>query len=301
MAVELEASARLSSDLANRSELAGATVASKELDALEPAASASGEATTEFGATVEEWLNSPYSIVETQDQGGSDSAETQAGITVTYDAAAVPKSKKTAAALKDLEEGTQTLRTQAEEATSAVEALEEELGTVPAEVDVLEEREEEKVEEEEEQTERCEPPTEGAYPCAGRGLPADAQEITTHDESWAIADTPSGNIRCYIGSPGGVDGVLQCAVNSWDSSMMPNYDPMTDGKTVVHSLANGGPAELGQSGGVPFELPSVETMQYGNVYYWKDFVLASDQSGLTVWSVRSGHGAFFNKQGFHPF
>lgn len=83
--------------------------------------------------------------------------------------------------------------------------------------------------------------------------------------------------------------------------MLPNFDSRSGRRVSVSLKANGGPAELGQMSGVPFETPSTETMQCGHAYYWDDFALDSEESGLTVWSIASGHGAFFNKDGFHPF
>lgn len=301
MAAELEASARLSSDLTSRDELAKATVANLELDALEPAALESTEAIAAFQTTVEKWLNSGYFIVKTGDENGLDAGdEALSNVIVTYDPAAVPKSKKTVETLKDLEDGSQELATQGKEATQAVETLEEELTNAPTETVLAEEEAAEGGEEND--PHECIPPVEGAYPCAGEGLPRGAQQITTYGDIGAVSETPSGNIHCYIANATSeVDGLLWCAVNSWEPSMMPNYDSMSGGKITVALSANGGPADLGQLGGVPFETPSVETMQYGNVYYWEDFVLASEDSGLTVWSLNTGHGAFFNKGGFYPF
>ena len=89
--------------------------------------------------------------------------------------------------------------------------------------------------------------------------------------------------------------------------MDPNYDENSGGLLGVGLGVDSGPATYAQRSDVPNYTggnpgaPAGQVMEYGNVYDWGDFVLASDENGLTTWSLVSGHGAFFNRAGFHPF
>lgn len=324
LAAQLEESASLASDLDARTDVAEGSVASLQLDALDSSVTETRETTDALNETVDEWLHSPYFIVETVGEqaggagtsniGSSESGNSSAPgsrVIVTYDAAAVPKSKKTSSALKEMEAGESTLVEQTQSATEAVEELEQAVEEL-AGAKELEAVEETVVEVEEadeaDDTSGCAPPVPGAYPCAGRGLPADAQPIQTVGELGAAAVTPSRNIGCSLHPASSAhDSFLMCLVESWDSSMDPNYSDDGGGAMGMDLKADGGPATFTQYGGVPGHLgvnpgiPAGQVMDYGNVYYYGDFVLASEENGLTVWSLVSGHGAFFNKDGLYPF
>lgn len=158
-----------------------------------------------------------------------------------------------------------------------------------------------------ESTGSCKAPVSGAYPCAGQGLPDGAQKIQTYAGDEATAVTPSGNIGCDINGPGAYGGAgVTCLVGNWDQSMVPNYDQHQGGMPAVGLGADSGPAAIGQKSDAPNytghnQAPAGQVMQYGNVYYFGDIALASEENGLTVWSLVSGHGAFFNRDGFWPF
>lgn len=323
LAAQLEESASLASDLDARTDVAEGSVASLQLDALDSSVTETRETTDALNETVDEWLHSPYFIVETVGEqaggagtsniGSSESGNSSAPgsrVIVTYDAAAVPKSKKTSSALKEMEAGESTLVEQTRSATEAVEELEQAVEE-PAGAKELEAIEGTVVEveatEEADDTPGCTPPVPGAYPCAGRGLPASAQQIQTVGEYVATAVTPSGNIGCDVYVGGSYPSSMSCVVMSWDPSIDPNYSEDPGGKPSVWLRSNEGPATLSQvseapafTGAYPGD-PAGQVMDYGSVHYYGDFALASEENGLTIWSLVSGHGAFFNRGGFYPF
>ncbi|MGQ4576310.1 hypothetical protein ACUH93_07880 [Dermabacteraceae bacterium P7006] len=144
----------------------------------------------------------------------------------------------------------------------------------------------------------CVAQVDGAYPCAGRGRPTEAQQLRTVVNGNGTLVTPTKNIGCDI-SPEGVS----CLVNSWPESIKPDdYDENFGGATIIF-LGNSGPALLGDRTDVPNytganQLPAGQPLEYGTVWYEGDFVFASDFKGLTVWNTRSGEGMFLNREGY---
>lgn len=317
LAAQLEAAAPLVSNLNARTDAAEVIGTSQHLEALDGHVAASREATAALDETVDEWLRSPYftgEVGEAQQPEEIDSAPSEEArgsttpnqVKVTYDSAVVPRAKKTPSALKELEQGEARLTEQAEVAIEAVEELEEAVATFEGAVEESEEVFEEP--EEAAAAPECAPPVPGAYPCAGRGLPEDAQLIQTVGDYGATAVMPSKNIGCDLFTVATETGTsMSCGVADWPPSMYPDHDPNNGGFIGVALRADSGPATLTQKSEVPNYSgakpgsPAGQVMEYGNVYHWGDFALASEDNGLTIWSLVSGHGAFFNSEDFYPF
>ena len=154
----------------------------------------------------------------------------------------------------------------------------------------------------------CVAPVEGAYPCAGGPIPEGAQQLKevagNYGLSWAGAQSPSGNITCDV-TPGGGDsaaGVL-CSVAGWPDSFNPDYEH--EGGYPVAGMGENGPFTLGGKGDPMLSKNSGSfdgtVLPYGTVWYFLDFVIASEENGFTVWNATSGYGALMNKSGFYPF
>lgn len=147
----------------------------------------------------------------------------------------------------------------------------------------------------------CTAPVGGAYPCAGRPIPVSAQEIT-NVSSYGVATVvmPSGNIGCDIFLNG-----VTCVVESWSADVNPSYDPNMGGY-VTAGVGQEGPAKLGQGTDTPgFKggagSPPGQVLPYGTVWYFGDYVLSSEKSGLTFWNASTGSGALIKRAGFFPF
>lgn len=148
----------------------------------------------------------------------------------------------------------------------------------------------------------CVAPVPGAYPCAGRGIPAEATELT-NTGAYGITTfmMPSRNIGCDVYSNG-----VTCVVDSWATSIFEGFDPHIGGY-VTAGVGDSGPAYLGQGTDVPAftganpGAPAGEIIPYGTVWYVGDYVFSSAKSGLTLWNARTGEGALIKRAGFYPF
>ncbi|AOZ72937.1 hypothetical protein BK816_06230 [Boudabousia tangfeifanii] len=151
----------------------------------------------------------------------------------------------------------------------------------------------------------CQPPVPGAYACAGKGRPAEAQPIPTVGESYgrtvATLQTPSKNIGCDIDDAG-----VACLVQSgWPKEIYADYNEFQGGQVDIHLNGNG-PVTLGQKSDAPdwpgFNgIPAGHILPYGTVWYYGDYAFASDKTGLTFWNVKTGYGALINRKGYQPF
>lgn len=149
------------------------------------------------------------------------------------------------------------------------------------------------------------PPVPGAYPGAGGPIPQHATKIKTvhsagYDLKTAIIKTPSGNIGCEIG-----EGYSGCGVDSWnEDNLYP--DPMWGSLWWVDFDRGEGPMKpiVSHRGDAPLYMwgdPNPQVVNYGDVVYYGDFVCASEQTGLTCWNHKTGHGALLNKAGLKAF
>lgn len=156
----------------------------------------------------------------------------------------------------------------------------------------------------------CVAPVEGAYACAGGPIPADAKQLPVQIDPvngtpFVGAQTPSGNINCdALDANVAADARVVCSVRGWTTEMVPNYDPNTGGYPAA-GLHSTGPASMGTKGDPMMNMNSGsfigETLPYGTVWYYGDFVFASQESGLTFWNAKSRYGALINRDGFYPF
>ena len=153
----------------------------------------------------------------------------------------------------------------------------------------------------------CVAPVAGAYPCAGGPIPDGANPLPgfvpvhtgTYDEVAALT-TPSGNIQCSVQTSETV-----CLVGSWEARDLPGFIEEQGGAGGM-TLTGSGPATYSIHSGAPiaWERPSgvsPQTVPYGTVWYFQDYVFASEENGLTVWNTKTGYGALVNRSGLTPF
>ncbi|OKL46210.1 hypothetical protein BSR29_08160 [Boudabousia liubingyangii] len=141
----------------------------------------------------------------------------------------------------------------------------------------------------------------GGHPCAGGPRPKDAKPIETVGRGYATLRSPSKNIGCEINYRG-----ILCVVGGWKPKMDPNYNPHMGGVVAI-GLSDQGPVGLGQKtdaptwkGGVE-GIPAGQILPYGTVWYYGDYVVASEKTGITFWNVKTGFGALIDRQGYSPF
>ncbi|AOZ72936.1 hypothetical protein BK816_06225 [Boudabousia tangfeifanii] len=148
----------------------------------------------------------------------------------------------------------------------------------------------------------CVEPVKGAHECAGRKLPDGVPPAQAIGEGeTALLQTPTENIGCAFTKTSGY-----CVVKSWQDRPEPEYHAK-EGGAVTFVLDQSGPSKLGEKNDVPViwahlpGYPEPETLDYGGLRHWGDFVFATDHTGLTIWNHKTGYGALINKAGYHPF
>lgn len=253
----------------------------------------------ELDSAIDKQAQSPYLEV-TRDTGIDEQI-----LSVRADTAAVPPKEKTERATESLEESAERLDSLTETAIKKVDAVSERAALSATELIPLEEEEEEPESDEW----ICNPPVPDAYRCAGGPVPAEAQRLGNLETGRTSAMMPSENVVCALHplEDGAEAGHIRCTVFSWPESMLGPEVPDEDkvGHIQVEMYVDSGSAFLAPSSTRPYgpgtSLPTPQVLEYGKVYYWDDLVLASSEKGLTFWSVKTGHGALVNKNGFHPF
>lgn len=147
-------------------------------------------------------------------------------------------------------------------------------------------------------------PVEGAYIHAGGKRPSDAIKIPSLDGpngfEVAVLKTPSGNIICdfddYQNAENG-----GCHIYSYDEE--DTYNLEGEGYNYL-SMMNGQFPTLGKRDDVA-NYSGLEDKaliaDYGNNYYFNDFVCNSAYEGLTCWNTKTGHGAFINREEYLAF
>ncbi|MGO1590867.1 MAG: LppP/LprE family lipoprotein [Ancrocorticia sp.] len=146
---------------------------------------------------------------------------------------------------------------------------------------------------------------ENAYPGAGGPAPDGAKAITSvytpssSSPEIAMIVTPSGNIGCDFTTnpdygPGcGVESYIQDAPYGGDESGNNWW-----------FFFDGGQATLGTKGDAPYYItPGTEGQEvgYGDVVYYKNFVCASEETGLTCWDSNTGHGVWMSGDASETF
>lgn len=153
----------------------------------------------------------------------------------------------------------------------------------------------------------CDAPVEGAFPCAGQGIPDEAKLVSSVGQvaymkgDIATIMLPSEHIGCEV-----VHERLTCLVTTWPDDIDPNRDVRVPGATSINLDADG-PTHMEAKADAPFwgggieGVPRGQVLPYGTVWFYKDFVFASEPNGLTFWNVNSHHGALINGDGYWPF
>lgn len=156
-------------------------------------------------------------------------------------------------------------------------------------------------------TSECVPPVLGAYPCAGGPVPEGAEllrnvgSVRYIEGDIATLMLPSEHIGCEV-----VHTRLTCLVSTWPHEIDPDRDVRVPGAPSIN-LDSNGPIHMEAKADAPFwgggieGVPRGQVLPYGTVWYYKEFVFASEKNGLTFWNVNSGHGALINGDGFWPF
>ncbi|MFX0537147.1 LppP/LprE family lipoprotein [Ornithinimicrobium sp. Y1847] len=139
------------------------------------------------------------------------------------------------------------------------------------------------------------PPVPGAYAGGGGALPAGAIPATTFADGVAVIISPSGNIGCDLGQHS-----AGCGVVSWLHNQTfpgPHGDPLW----WIDLTSGAEPSLLPKGDPAYFLHTNAQVIPYGSVVYSGAFACASQEAGFTCWNTTTGHGAFFNREGFWPF
>lgn len=145
-------------------------------------------------------------------------------------------------------------------------------------------------------------PVDGAYPGAGGARPSEATEATGiytspyGGDTLALIRTPSGNIACDVSATTASCGATESAWRGMDPNgniSQWSYGVGTTGEASIESRGDNLMAN--------YESGTAQTVAYGSVVYYGDFVIASRENGVTVWSTKSGHGFLMNKTAVTTF
>lgn len=151
------------------------------------------------------------------------------------------------------------------------------------------------------QPSRCLAPVAGAYPCAGGPVPAEARHLPEHSMGYGITfasgQSPTGNITCDVLRASDMETHMVC-------TSLGNPKVYEEGyPTAV--LTTSGPVQNGSKGDPMASKNSGHyignVLPYGTVWYSGDFVMASDEAGLTIWNASTGYGALLNRSGLYKF
>lgn len=151
----------------------------------------------------------------------------------------------------------------------------------------------------------CNTSVPDAYKCAGGPIPSNAIPLTVFDTQQNITAivTPSGNITCDSYAD-----FIQCRMGKrWPAGVNPirkNGGPMENEGVDAVTLHTSGPIGAGVAtdapAGAAFQARRQE-LPYGTVWRHDNYVLASEEAGLTIWNADTGFGALINRDGYFPF
>lgn len=139
----------------------------------------------------------------------------------------------------------------------------------------------------------------GAYPGAGGPIPAGAIDLPTfRDVSVEVAavKTPTGNIGCDFSGD-----YSSCGAISYRTENKYGSDPHLGPRWEL-GLSEGVPT-IGARTDAPYWAFSGQgyVLAYGKVGRYKHFVCASEETGLTCWNTKTGHGVWMRRAGFKAF
>lgn len=158
-------------------------------------------------------------------------------------------------------------------------------------------------------------PVVGAYVGAGGPRPAGAEPLPTYTGRYtklrsAHLMTPTGGIACDFNAADQDGRQGQCGVRSMNTPSSPLGTEViggaTKGKWLFQLSGNKVGAPIGSTGttgwmNAPSEGYTVPRVEYGKVYFFESWVMASEMNGLTVWNTETGSGVFLSNEKVETF
>ncbi|MBR5951412.1 MAG: hypothetical protein IKZ87_08290 [Actinomycetaceae bacterium] len=108
--------------------------------------------------------------------------------------------------------------------------------------------------------------------------------------------SPTGNLTCG----GETDTFVTCYARNWDENSLYGKNSRNDLTYNSVTLRTEGSAALNTTTDTLSAIAPT-TIPYGTVVYDNNFVCASEENGMTCWSMESGHGFFINRDGYKAF
>lgn len=160
------------------------------------------------------------------------------------------------------------------------------------------------------------PPVAGAFPGAGGARPDGAEPLPTYISRYGGLEsahllTPTGNIGCdfHTADTEGRQGL--CGIRSFNTPSSPlgcvqrHRDcrgkwivPFENDRVAEPTDSSSTTGWMNQPANDGYQVPQVE---YGKQYYFRDWVVASEFNGLTVWNTSTGSGAFLSRERVERF
>lgn len=155
------------------------------------------------------------------------------------------------------------------------------------------------------------PPVAGAYPGGGGPRPETAEPLPTYVGRYTKLEsahllTPSGNIGCDFNAPDPSGSQGLCGIKSFNTNSSPlgteRLGGQQKGKWIFPFAANrigeptagsGTTGWMNQPASDGYQVP---VAGYGKQYYFKDWVCASEEPGLTCWNTSTGSGVFLSRE-----
>lgn len=141
----------------------------------------------------------------------------------------------------------------------------------------------------------------GPRPATATALPESA--IHTPQQSYESASgavkSPAGVTVCDLSTkPGGWTNCRVAWTNPPGKDQLGTFDTMffTTDSAVPRPGKNSGTQNWQN-----YQDVSVYAVPYGTQVYYGDWVIASEENGLTVWNAATGHGAWMAREGYETF
>ncbi|NLG47530.1 hypothetical protein [Gordonia sp. (in: high G+C Gram-positive bacteria)] len=159
-------------------------------------------------------------------------------------------------------------------------------------------------------------PVDGAYVDAGGPRPPGAIPLPTYVSRYGKVSsahllTPTGGIGCDFQEAGSGGKQGQCGVRKFNRASSPlgteKVGGSTKGKWLFQLVGDrvgqpvattGTTGWMNQPANDGYQVPRVE---YGKQYYFQDWVVASEENGLTLWNTKTGSGVFLSNERVETF
>lgn len=159
-------------------------------------------------------------------------------------------------------------------------------------------------------------PVDGAYVGAGGPRPPGAIPLSTYVSRYGKVTsahllTPTEGIGCDFQEAGSDGKQGQCGVRRFNRTTSPlgteTYGGSTKGKWLFQLVGDrvgqpvatsGTTGWMNQPANDGYQVPRVE---YGKQYYFQDWVVASEENGLTLWNTKTGSGVFLSNERVETF